>query len=88
MMIGRSLKALPIATLASVATLILALGSLAANCVDGATPDCSDAEACGTGVEGGLEDTSHPLPEASADTSTTDTGTDAKADASDAGDAG
>jgi hypothetical protein len=68
-------------------TVVLALGSLAGNCVDGATPDCSDAAACGSPSSDASDDTSQTLPEASPDTSTNDSGK-ADADASDAGDAG
>jgi hypothetical protein len=68
----------------------LALAQLAADCVDGATPDCSDAQArCGPDLDATV-DVSSTLPEASADAADAaadvrDGGSDADLDA-DAGD--
>lgn len=66
---------------------------LAANCVDGVTPDCSDAAAmCGPDLDGAIEaDTSVALPDATSADAPSPDATDA-ADESDggpeAGDAG
>ena len=71
--------------LAAAALLVLTQGLLAMDCVDGITPDCSDAAAqCGPPPDA-ADDVSQPLPEAS----TNDTGVDASGDSpSDAGDEG
>lgn len=66
--------------LAAASLLVLTQGLLGMDCVDGVTPDCSDAAAqCGPPPDASA-DVSQPLPEAS----TNDTGADAPpADAAD-----
>lgn len=64
------------------AAVTLSMMQLAADCSDGVTPDCSDAEAkCGPSLDA-AQDTSTVLPEAS-----TDAGVDADAESVADGDA-
>ena len=63
---------------------------LAANCVDGVTPDCSDAAAmCGPDLDGAVEaDTSVSLPDAAGEDAPTIDAADESDGGPEAGDAG
>lgn len=69
-------------SVAWVATVLLSQAFFAVSCVDGVTPDCSDAAAkCGPETDGHASDTNVALPE----TSTGDADAEADLDAGDAG---
>lgn len=80
-MARRSRSALTSFAIASV----LASAQLGASCVDGVTPDCSDAAACGPTTDlDAAQEPSVVTPEAS---TTTDAGTESDADSGEDGDA-
>ena len=59
-----------------VVAVLLAQLCLAGDCVDGVTPDCSDAAAqCGPGVDGATPSDATSPTDAASDTTASDTGT-------------